>query len=149
MHFPLAQLQGQESSIKPLVSILHRLGMRIVVYLDDFLILNQNQNGIYQDRDSPSRSYTRKCAILGKVTCNINNIRTFYLIVKYHILHLSIYTKTTFNIYTKQLNPRNIIKCLLEVEPSSSSGNRDHSRPSAHLYTSMYQQRHQAEKHDE
>lgn len=38
--------------LKPLVAILSRVGVRLVIYLDDMLILNQTKEGLIKDRDS-------------------------------------------------------------------------------------------------
>lgn len=38
--------------MKPLVAILSRVGVRLVIYLDDMLILNQTKEGLIKDRDS-------------------------------------------------------------------------------------------------
>ena len=38
--------------MKPLVAILRRIGVRLVIYLDDILLLNQSREGLIRDRDS-------------------------------------------------------------------------------------------------
>ncbi|CAB3993566.1 reverse transcriptase [Paramuricea clavata] len=38
--------------LKPVVSLLRRLGLRMIIYLDDIIVLNQTQEGILRDRDS-------------------------------------------------------------------------------------------------
>ena len=38
--------------LKPVVALLRRLGLRLIVYLDDIIVFNQTQEGILRDRDS-------------------------------------------------------------------------------------------------
>ena len=38
--------------LKPVMAILRKLGLRILTFLDDIIILNQNQDVLIQDRDS-------------------------------------------------------------------------------------------------
>ena len=38
--------------LKPVVALLRRLGLRMIVYLDDIIVFNQTREGILQDRDS-------------------------------------------------------------------------------------------------
>ncbi|KAK3094975.1 hypothetical protein FSP39_008608 [Pinctada imbricata] len=38
--------------MKPLVAFLRRIGIRLVIYLDDILIMNQSQDALQRDRDS-------------------------------------------------------------------------------------------------
>ena len=37
--------------LKPVVALLRRLGLRLVIYLDDIIVFNQTQEGILRDRD--------------------------------------------------------------------------------------------------
>ena len=37
--------------MKPIVGILRRIGVRLIIYLDDILILNQNKEGLIKDRN--------------------------------------------------------------------------------------------------
>jgi len=38
--------------LKPVVTLLRRLGLRLIIYLDDIIVFNQSQEGIAGDRDS-------------------------------------------------------------------------------------------------
>ena len=38
--------------LKPVVALLRRLGLRLVIYLDDIIVFSQTQEGILRDRDS-------------------------------------------------------------------------------------------------
>ena len=38
--------------MKPLIAVLRRVGVRLVIYLDDILIMNQSKGGLIRDRDS-------------------------------------------------------------------------------------------------
>ena len=38
--------------MKPIVALLRRLGLRIIIYLDDMILLNQTESGLLRDRDS-------------------------------------------------------------------------------------------------
>lgn len=38
--------------LKPVVALLRRLGLRLLIYLDDIIVFNQTQEGIVRDRDS-------------------------------------------------------------------------------------------------
>ena len=38
--------------LKPVVALLRRLGLRLIIYLDDIIVFNQIQEGIVRDRDS-------------------------------------------------------------------------------------------------
>lgn len=38
--------------MKPIIAFLRRLGIRLVIYLDDILLLNQTKEGLMKDRDS-------------------------------------------------------------------------------------------------
>ena len=38
--------------LKPVVALLRRLGLRMIVYLDDIIVFNQTREGILRDRDS-------------------------------------------------------------------------------------------------
>ena len=38
--------------LKPVVALLRRLGLRLVIYLDDIIVFNQTREGILRDRDS-------------------------------------------------------------------------------------------------
>ena len=38
--------------LKPVVALLRRLGLRLIIYLDDIIVFNQTQEGIVRDRDS-------------------------------------------------------------------------------------------------
>lgn len=38
--------------MKPVIALLRRIGVRLVIYLDDILLLNQSQEGLSRDRDT-------------------------------------------------------------------------------------------------
>ena len=38
--------------MKPVIALLRRIGVRLVIYLDDILLLNQSQDGLQKDRDT-------------------------------------------------------------------------------------------------
>ena len=38
--------------MKPIIALLRRIGVRLVIYLDDILLLNQSQDGLQKDRDT-------------------------------------------------------------------------------------------------
>lgn len=38
--------------LKPVVALLRRLGLRLIIYLDNIIVSNQTQEGIVRDRDS-------------------------------------------------------------------------------------------------
>jgi hypothetical protein len=38
--------------MKPFIALLRRIGVRLVIYLDDILLLNQSQEGLSRDRDT-------------------------------------------------------------------------------------------------
>ena len=38
--------------LRPVVALLRRLGLRLIIYLDDIIVFNQTQEGIVRDRDS-------------------------------------------------------------------------------------------------
>ena len=38
--------------LKPVVALLRRLGLRLIIYLDNIIVYNQTQEGIVRDRDS-------------------------------------------------------------------------------------------------
>ena len=38
--------------LKPVVALLRRLGLRLIIYLDDIIVFNQTQEGILRDKDS-------------------------------------------------------------------------------------------------
>jgi hypothetical protein len=38
--------------LKPVMALLRRVGLKVVIYLDDLLLMNQSQQGLIKDRDS-------------------------------------------------------------------------------------------------
>jgi hypothetical protein len=38
--------------LKPVMALLRRVGLKVVIYLDDLLLMNQSQQGLVKDRDS-------------------------------------------------------------------------------------------------
>ncbi len=51
--------------LKPVMPLLRRLGLRMIIYLNDIIVLNQTQEGILRDRDSVLFGF---CDQLGEVS---------------------------------------------------------------------------------